>query len=203
MTDGSPSILREFGDRLSEWSSAPDQARPRHQPGIPRHRRRNHGFARLQGHAAPGALDFVAGISIKSPFRWFMAIGSSSTRRSLELGRRILPKHDDEILRWIDYVPEEILFWRRSLWEAVGGLDESCSSPWIWNLLLRFQKAGAQFAHVPEFLGAFGSFAGRVLDTYQFDWSGRNCRDAACESGYVPSEKEVSQRVSGISTSSR
>lgn len=73
-----------------------------------------------------------------------------------EVGRFILPTHDDTILFWGDYVPQETLFWRRSLWEKVGGyVDESYQFAMDWELLMRFQRAGAKFARLPRFLGAF------------------------------------------------
>jgi FkbM family methyltransferase len=73
-----------------------------------------------------------------------------------EIGRWVLPDHDDEILSWVDYVPQETLFWRRRAWELVGSqLDESFQFAMDWDLLLRFRDAGASFARLPRFLGAF------------------------------------------------
>ena len=62
---------------------------------------------------------------------------------------------DDKVLPWADYVPQETLFWRRSIWEKVGGIDESFKFAMDWDLLLRFRAAGARFAHRPVYLGAF------------------------------------------------
>jgi hypothetical protein len=73
-----------------------------------------------------------------------------------EIGRWIMPAHDDELLRWADYIPQETLFWRRQIWEKVGAaLDESFQFALDWDLLLRFQDAGANFARLPRFLAAF------------------------------------------------
>lgn len=72
-----------------------------------------------------------------------------------ELGRWVLPPHDTEALKWADYVPQETLFWRRRLWDKVGGIDESFRFAMDWDLLLRFQEAGAKFRRLPRFLGAF------------------------------------------------
>jgi hypothetical protein len=73
-----------------------------------------------------------------------------------EIGRWILPEHDDDVLSWADYVPQETLFWRRSMWDKVGGsVDESFQFAVDWDLLLRFRDAGARFARLPRFLGAF------------------------------------------------
>ncbi len=73
-----------------------------------------------------------------------------------EIGRWILPAHSDEVLSWADYIPQETLFWRRSLWDKIGSqLDESFKFAMDWDLLLRFRDAGAKFARLPRFLGAF------------------------------------------------
>ena len=38
----------------------------------------------------------------------------------------VLPRHDDDTLTFVDFVPQETLFWRRTTWAAVGGrLDSS------------------------------------------------------------------------------
>ena len=69
---------------------------------------------------------------------------------------QFIKQHENDILSWADYVPQETLFWRRSIWEAVGGkLDKSFQFALDWDLLLRFRDAGARFARVPRFLGAF------------------------------------------------
>ena len=73
-----------------------------------------------------------------------------------EIGRWIMPGHDGEVLTWADYIPQETLFWRRSLWEKTGGrIDEAFRFAMDWDLLLRFRAAGAKFAHIPRYLGAF------------------------------------------------
>ncbi|MBY0460721.1 MAG: glycosyltransferase [Gemmataceae bacterium] len=73
-----------------------------------------------------------------------------------ELGRWVLPGHQDEVLRWADYVPQETMFWRRRIWDKAGGrIDESFRFAMDWDLLLRFLEAGAKFHRLPRFLGGF------------------------------------------------
>ncbi|PID56911.1 glycosyl transferase [candidate division KSB3 bacterium] len=73
-----------------------------------------------------------------------------------EIGRWILPSQAEELLPWANYLPQESLFWRRRIWEKVGGsLDESYHFALDWDLWLRFYSAGARFASLPEFIGAF------------------------------------------------
>src|SRR5581483_5017571 len=60
------------------------------------------------------------------------------------------------MLIWADYVPQETMFWRRSIWDKAGGyIDESFQFALDWDLLLRFRAAGARFVRLPRFLGAF------------------------------------------------
>ncbi|MBI3168825.1 MAG: glycosyltransferase [Chloroflexi bacterium] len=73
-----------------------------------------------------------------------------------EIGRWILPPHSASAFLWIDYIPQETLFWRRRIWEKVSSqVDESFSFAVDWDLLIRFYMAGAKFVRVPRFLGAF------------------------------------------------
>jgi glycosyltransferase involved in cell wall biosynthesis len=73
-----------------------------------------------------------------------------------EIGRWVLPLHDDGVMRWVDYIPQETLFWRRRIWDRVGRyIDETFKFAVDWELLLRFRAAGATFARLPRFLGAF------------------------------------------------
>ncbi|MGI2035363.1 glycosyltransferase family 2 protein [Rhizobium panacihumi] len=66
-----------------------------------------------------------------------------------------LPDHAENVTYLVDYVPQETLFWRRRIWDKVGGIDTSLQFAMDWDLILRFQAAGAQIHHLPEFLGAF------------------------------------------------
>ncbi|MBY5790006.1 glycosyltransferase family 2 protein [Rhizobium leguminosarum] len=73
-----------------------------------------------------------------------------------EVGRWVLPEHNSEILTFIDYVPQETMFWRRRIWERAGGrFDTDFHFAMDWELLLRFIHAGAVFRHLPGLFGAF------------------------------------------------
>ena len=73
-----------------------------------------------------------------------------------EIGRWILPSHNDNVLLWADYIPQETIFWRRQIWQKAGGyIHESYHFALDWELLLRFRDAGAMFVRLPRFLAAF------------------------------------------------
>lgn len=67
-----------------------------------------------------------------------------------------LPNHSDGILSWMDYVPQETLFWRRRAWNKVGAcIDTTFQFAMDWDLLVRFRDSGVRISHIPCFLGAF------------------------------------------------
>jgi GT2 family glycosyltransferase len=73
-----------------------------------------------------------------------------------QIGRWMMPSHDDEVLSWADFIPQETMFWRRSIWDKVGGrVDESFQFAMDWDLLVRFRAAGAHIVRLPRFLGGF------------------------------------------------
>jgi hypothetical protein len=157
-SDGSVDVLRNYDARLTHWTSAPDGGQSN---AI------NRGFARTSGTIMgwlnsddlllPGALATVARYFERHP-DIDVVYGSRIIidAQDREIGRWLLPDHDQELLRWLDYVPQESLFWRREIWERSGGrIDESFDFAMDWDLLLRFQAAGAKFACLPRYLGAF------------------------------------------------
>lgn len=157
--DGTVAILERYADQLAYWQSAPDGGQT---AAI------NAGFARARAGEimaylnsddmfVPGALQIVANFFAHHP-EVDVVYGHRLLvdEQDREIGRWILPPHDHDVLRWADFVPQETLFWRRSLWEQVGGqLDESFRFAMDWDLLLRFQTAGARFVRLPYILGAF------------------------------------------------
>lgn len=72
-----------------------------------------------------------------------------------EIGRWVLPPHDPAALTWVDYVPQETLFWRKRAWDRAGGLDASFSFALDWDLLARFTATGARVARLPWFTACF------------------------------------------------
>jgi glycosyltransferase involved in cell wall biosynthesis len=157
-TDGSVEVIKRHESQLMSWSSSPD---PGAASAI------NAGFDRCTGEIMawlnsddllmPEALRFIADYFARHPevdavYGHRIIIDE----RDQQVGRWVLPPHDAEMLLWADYIPQETLFWRRSLWDRVGGkLDETFGFAFDWDLLLRFQQAGANIVRLPFFLGCF------------------------------------------------
>jgi glycosyltransferase involved in cell wall biosynthesis len=156
--DKTVEVLQEYQEKLSGWASEKDSGQSQ---AI------NRGFAKTSGEIMawlnsddlllPGSLQTVGDYFNRHPDvdvvygNRLMIDGDDQ-----EIGRWIMPGHDGNVLSWVDYIPQETLFWRRQLWDKVGGhIDESFCFAMDWDLLVRFRDAGAKFAHIPQFLGAF------------------------------------------------
>jgi glycosyltransferase involved in cell wall biosynthesis len=155
-TDNTSSLLKRLGPPVT-WASAPDDGQAN---AI------NRGFSKVEGDImsylnsddllTPGTLAYIArffsanpGVDIVYGHRIFIDAGGR------EIGRAVLPPHDAEALKWFDYVPQETLFWRRRVWTALGGIDESFRFAMDWDFILRAQAAGMTFKRLPRFLGCF------------------------------------------------
>jgi GT2 family glycosyltransferase len=104
----------------------------------------------------PGALRFVAAYFARHPEVDFVyGHRILIDEQGDEVGRWITPRIPCDELRLHDTVPQECLFWRRRIYDAVGGLDPSFHFCLDWDLLLRFREAGARMARLPWFLGMF------------------------------------------------
>ena len=157
--DNTCQILEELAQEgRFRWQSAPDKGQS---DAI------NRGFAQISGDIMgwinsddillPGALRFVAAFFVANPkvdvlYGHRLLIDA----KGQEIGRWVVPPHAKDCLKYVDFVPQETLFWRRSLWERAGGyVDENYRFALDWELLQRFERIGAQFARVPYFLGGF------------------------------------------------
>ncbi|MBL9189289.1 MAG: glycosyltransferase [Opitutaceae bacterium] len=160
--DGSPAIIARHAASLRHWESVPDKGQA---DAIRR------GFAHIEATLppdtimawlnsddllAPGALRFVGEYFAAHPevdvIYGHRIIIDDDDR---DVGRWIMPRHRPATLEWIDYVPQETLFWRKRAWDHVGGIDPTFQFALDWDLLARFHQAGCRMVRVPYFLGAF------------------------------------------------
>ena len=113
------------------------------------------------------------------------------------IGSWVLHGHNSAVLSYADYVPQETMFWRRSIWEKAGGkFDESFRFAMDWDLLLRFRSAGASFLHVPEFLGAFRIHSAQKTQAMINEvGEGEMARLRQRELGFVPSDVDVYSNI--------
>jgi hypothetical protein len=159
-TDGTTDILRRYAPRLKHWASGPDG-------GLGDAIRR--GFASAEcgpddvmaylnsdDLLMPGAARFVAEYFASHP-----AVDVVYGHRvlideiGLEVGRWFTPRSSSFDPRLHDLVPQETLFWRKRVWDRVGGVNPTLQYCVDWDLLLRFAESGATFRRLPWFLGLF------------------------------------------------
>ncbi len=197
--DGTADILKAYQPRLKRWASEPDSGQTQ---AI------NRGFAHTTGEIMawlnsddlflPGSIAFSARYLAENPdvdvIYGHRVIIDEENR---EIGRWIMPPHSDEAIKYADYIPQETMFWRRSIWEkAGGGLDEDFRFAMDWDLILRFQAAGAKFVRLPRFMGAFRAHAAQksqaAIGTVGFQEMDR-LRERAL--GYRPSYQEINRVV--------
>jgi glycosyltransferase involved in cell wall biosynthesis len=194
--DDTVSILREYGDRI-RWRSERDDGQAQ---AI------NRGFAGVEcdimGYLnaddvlLPGTLKYVSHFFQTHPdvdfvygHRVFIDCDGS------EIGRAVLPKHDGQALKLADYVPQETMFWRRQVFDAIGSFDEDFHYALDWDFILRAQAAGFKFVRVPRFLACF-----RVHDAQKtsklYDTGRREMRLLRQRYlGYVPAQSEIYRRL--------
>lgn len=193
--DRTVAVLEKHADRLSGWVSEKDSGQSQ---AI------NRGFAKTSGEIMgwlnsddlllPGALTTVADYFNRHP-EVDVLYGNRLLidENDMEIGRWIMPGHDNAALSWVDYIPQETLFWRRRIWDKVGGqIDESFRFAMDWDLLVRFRDAGARFAHIPRFMGAFRIHEHQKTSANINDF-GHQEMDRIRERllGRIPSSKEI------------
>jgi glycosyltransferase involved in cell wall biosynthesis len=157
-SDGTTEILRRNEKCLAYWISEPDRGQSQ---AI------NKGFRRSTGEIMaylnsddlylPGTLSYVASAFTENP-ELDVVYGHRIIidEQDFEIGRWIIPAHDAELLRWMDWIPQETLFWRRRAWDRIGAqLDESLQFAMDWDLISRFDREGLKIKRLNRFLGAF------------------------------------------------
>ena len=160
--DSSPAIIAKYADRLHFWESAKDHGQA---DAVAK------GFKRLEHDLGPNDImawlnsdDFIAPKVLRYVGEYFAThphVDVIYGNRIIidghdqEVGRWIMPAHDRKALEWIDYVPQETLFWRRKAWDLAGGIDPKFQFALDWDILARFQQAGCTIVRLPYFLGCF------------------------------------------------
>jgi ADP-heptose:LPS heptosyltransferase len=160
--DASPRIIERYANQLTHWESVRDKGQA---DAIRK------GFTHIENQLgaedvmawlnsddliAPRTLRYVGEYFAQNPsvdviYGHRIIIDSHDK----DVGRWIMPRHDPKSLEWIDYVPQETLFWRKRAWDLAGGIDPSFQFALDWDLLARFTQARCKVVRLPHFLGCF------------------------------------------------
>lgn len=155
--DGSVDIIRRYAAHLAGWESRPDGGQAAAvREGLSRGTGEIMAWLNSDDVIYPGTLRYVADYFDRHPevdvvFGHRIVID----KNDCETARWVLPPHDPEFLSWADFLPQECTFWRRRIYEKVGGMDPSFRFALDWDLFLRFQRAGAKMVRLPYFMGGF------------------------------------------------
>jgi len=157
-----PQIIARYADRLTAWASEKDGGQS---DAVRR------GFARIADRLGPDDVmawlnsdDFTNPRALRHVGEYFAThprVDAVYGHRLIideldrEIGRWIMPRHNPRALEWIDYVPQETLYFRKRAWDLVGGVDPSFQFALDWDLLARFTQAGLRVVRLPYFLGSF------------------------------------------------
>lgn len=155
--DGSAALIEAEAGKLKFWQSKPDGGQAAAiRAGFEKSGSEIMGWLNSDDALMPGTLHFIGDMFRSNPeidviygHRLIINAGGNA------VGRWVLPRHDGELLLYADFIPQETCFWRRTLYDKVGGIDSSFHFAMDWDLFLRFQNASARFYRAPYFLGLF------------------------------------------------
>jgi glycosyltransferase involved in cell wall biosynthesis len=146
----------------------------------------------------PGALAYVAAAFLKHPdvdvvygHRIFI------DPDGMETGRCVLPPHDRTIIKWMDFIPQETMFWRRRVWERIGPLDESFRFAVDWDFILRAHEEGFRFMRLQRFLGCFRWHDRQKTSAMRQVGADEQKRLRRRHLGYEPTGKEIGRKIKG------
>jgi glycosyltransferase involved in cell wall biosynthesis len=153
-TDGSVDVIRRYADRLTYWVSEPDAGQT---DALAK------GFARSTGEVMgwlcsddlllPGALDIVGKYFADRPevdFVYGDALWIDAKGQALR-PKREMPWNRTVFLFDHNYLAQPSAFWRRRLFDAVGGLQTSWKLAMDADLWLRFARQ-TRPRHLPHYL---------------------------------------------------
>lgn len=160
-TDGSAGIIARHAHALAYWVSEPDRGQTDALVrGFARATGDIHGWLCSDDLLLPGALDAVAEFFYANP--GVMAAYGDAMWIDAE-GRFLRPKKEMGFNRFVflhdhNYIPQPSMFWRRSLYEAVGGLDPDFDLAMDADLWERFSRR-TRIEHLPRYLSCMRYYA--------------------------------------------
>jgi glycosyltransferase involved in cell wall biosynthesis len=161
-TDGSDAIIRKYAPQIDHWVSEKDKGQP---DAIAR------GFARATGDYLawinsddiylPGSLSRVRAALDAHP-DWDVVSGNhvriGATSRLLA-ARRVNAESKAAARLGVFHPHQPTVFFRRVLYEKVGGINRDLHLVFDTELFYRMLEAGARWGHIPAYLAGFREHA--------------------------------------------
>ena len=195
-TDNTMDILKSYGDRL-RWDSGQDRGQAH---AI------NRGFSRVEGDIMaylnsddvllPSSLNYVAQAFYQDPaldviYSHRVCINEEGG----EIAVWLLPWHNRETIKWADFIPQETMFWRKRVWDAIGPFDESLHYTLDWEFILRANAKGLKFRRVPRFLACFRVHSNQKTTANIAVGSRESDFLREKYLGFVPTQKEINRAL--------
>ena len=169
-TDGSPELIRRYADRIDYWVSEKDKGQS---DAIHR------GFARATGDVLcwlnsddvflPGVLKRVRDAFDRHP-DWdvLTAYHVQTDGDGKVLAAHRIPGEGGRKAKWaIIHVCQQTTFFRRRVYEAVGGLNLDLHCVMDTELWVRMFRSGTKWGHIPVYLAAFRQHAAAKNSSWQ------------------------------------
>ena len=161
-TDGSVDLIRRHADRIDYWVSEKDAGQSE---AIDK------GFSRATGDylfwlnsddvLLPGAMAKVyAALEVNPQWDALTGYHVRMDGESRHVSAHRIPSEDPVAARWgKHHVIQQTCFFRKSLYEKIGGLDRSLHCVMDTDLWCRMFEAGSTWGHIPEYLAGFRQHA--------------------------------------------
>ncbi len=169
-TDGSVDIIKKYEDKLAYWVSEPDKGM---------YYAIKKGFEHTTGDIMawinsddmyhPGALSVVADIFREhEEVRWLTGANThfDEQGRTVRVWEAAYFSHLLFLMRNYKYVQQESTFWRRSLYEKVGGVSTNYRLAGDFDLWMRFSRYEKQYM-VNALIGGFRVCDGQLSENVQ------------------------------------
>lgn len=155
-TDTTLERIGPYRQHFAHFESGPDGGQSKAiAKGFELSRGKIMGYLNSDDLLLPGTLNFVADYFRKHP-----KVDCIYSHRCIVdeinqvVGHWILPAHSNFLMRRWDLIPQETCFWRRTLFEGKGNVDEGFRFAMDYDLFVRYMEIG-NFKRVNRFLGAF------------------------------------------------
>lgn len=162
-TDNSVEIIRSYGARISAWVSEPDSGYP---DALRKGFARSHNQYQCWVNSGDLLLDGALNVAreyletTRADFIYGDDFYIDETGRVLGFSKGYVRSLRNSML-FGGWTPlQDACFWRRSLYERVGGIDEAIELSADYDLFLRFSLVG-KCAYVPIAFGAFRRHEGQ------------------------------------------
>lgn len=169
-TDGSVNIIKKYEDKLAYWVSEPDKGM---------YYAIKKGFEHTTGDIMawinsddmyhPGAFSIVADIFTEySDVQWLTGMNThyDENGRTVRVWSATYFSHLSFLMRNYKYVQQESTFWRRSLWNRVGGINTEYKLAGDFDLWMRFSRHEKMYI-VDALLGGFRVCDGQLSENIE------------------------------------